>query len=171
MLVVREYYYRTGGAGGVSTWEAFLRAEDLWSKLKSSSGFEYDPKHLKNSKAPTFLTSDGAQGNPSCWKTLRESGGNVDYDITVCGGTLGIFIATSLALKGHRVAVVEGGKLRGREQEWNISMDEIMELVELGVLTQEEVDEAITTKFDGCRAGFKNKEGELNFNFSISFEW
>jgi len=83
----------------------------------------------------------------------------LDYDVVVCGGTLGIFIAHSLQLKGYKVCVVEGGKLQGREQEWNISMDEMMELVELGVLTKADLDEAITTEFPVCRSGFKNKEG------------
>eukprot|EP00956_Cyclotella_meneghiniana_P043740 scaffold285663_cov139-Cyclotella_meneghiniana.AAC.2 len=87
-----------------------------------------------------------------------ETSTPLDYDVTVCGGTLGIFIALLLQLKGHRVAVVEAGKLMGREQEWNISMKELLELVELGVLTKEDIDEAVTTEFPGCRAGFKNKE-------------
>jgi ribulose 1,5-bisphosphate synthetase/thiazole synthase len=38
------------------------------------------------------------------------------YDVAVCGGTLGIFIATALAQQGFRVAVIEGGPLRGRDQ-------------------------------------------------------
>ena len=80
--------------------------------------------------------------------------------MVVCGGTLGIFIATSLLLKNPmlKVAVLEAGELRGRAQEWNISRKEIMELVELGVMTVDEVDLAITTEFPGCRAGFKNIE-------------
>ena len=36
-------------------------------------------------------------------------------------GTLGIFLAATLARQGKKVAVVERGKLRGRTQEWNIS--------------------------------------------------
>jgi hypothetical protein len=111
-----------------------------------------------------FVTDDGGKGNPKCWEKLRmqsESSTPLDYDVTVCGGTLGIFIALSLQLKGHRVAVVEAGRLLGREQEWNISMNELLELVELGVLTKGDIDEAVTTEFPGCRAGFKNKEGNL----------
>ncbi|KAL7449105.1 hypothetical protein ACHAWC_001198, partial [Mediolabrus comicus] len=68
------------------------------------------------------------------------------------------FIALALQLKGHNVAVVEAGKLKGREQEWNISMKELLELVELGVLTMEDIDMGVKTEFPGCRAGFKNKE-------------
>jgi len=64
----------------------------------------------------------------------------------------------ALQLKGHNVVVLEAGKLKGREQEWNISMKELLELVELGVLTMEDIDMAVKTEFPGCRAGFKNKE-------------
>lgn len=40
-------------------------------------------------------------------------------------GTLGIFHGAALALRGRRVAVVERGKLQGREQEWNISRSDM----------------------------------------------
>jgi len=63
-----------------------------------------------------------------------------------------------LQLQGHNVCVVEAGKLRGREQEWNISMDELDELLRLNVITQEDIDAVITTEFPACRSGFKNKE-------------
>ena len=76
----------------------------------------------------------------------------------VCGGTLGIFIATSLQLKGLRVCVIEGGKLQGREQEWNISMKELMDLVHVGVLTMEDIEQSVITEFPRCRSGFKNQE-------------
>lgn len=112
------------------------------------------------------MTDDGGKGNPKCWEKLRaqsEAYSPLDYDVTVCGGTLGIFIALALQVQGHRVAVVEAGKLLGREQEWNISMKELLELVELGVLTMQDIDEAVKTEFPGCRAGFKNKEGEVLF--------
>lgn len=35
------------------------------------------------------------------------------FDVLVCGGTLGIFIATALSLKGLRVGVVERNLLKG----------------------------------------------------------
>jgi len=155
------------GAGGFSTYDAFLKADTMWSKLKSSKPFDYDITNLsqvQNGIEPPvqFVTDDGAIGNPAAWSKLRESQSKkLDYDITLCGGTLGIFIALSLQLKGHKVLVVEAGKLMGREQEWNISMKELEELVELGVLSQSDVEEAIKTEFPGCRAGFKNSEGEF----------
>jgi hypothetical protein len=108
------------------------------------------------------VTCDGAEGNSAAWKLLRDQGPeNKDFDVTVCGGTLGIFIAYALQIKGLKVCVVEGGKLQGREQEWNISMDEMLELVELGVLNEKDLDEAIKTEFPACRSGFKNEEGKI----------
>lgn len=35
------------------------------------------------------------------------------YDVIVCGGTLGIFVATALSFKGLRVAIVERNILKG----------------------------------------------------------
>ena len=53
----------------------------------------------------------------------------------ICGGTLGILIGCALAVKGLRVALMERGILRGREQEWNISRKELEVLLELDLLT------------------------------------
>ena len=155
---------RTGGAGGSSTYTAFLQAEQNWARLKASKPFHYDPKLLTNlqdgiTPPPQFVTGDGGVGNPKCWDKLREQKETeLDYEVIICGGTLGIFFATALALRGHSVCVVEAGQLKGREQEWNISMKELEELMELGVVTQDDIDAAVTTEFPACRAGFKNKE-------------
>jgi hypothetical protein len=153
------------GAGGSSSWEAFLRAEKLWTQLKEFQPFTYDTKYMgrpdRNGNPPPqmFVYQDIAMGNPACWLKLREQyGKELDFDVVVCGGTLGIFFATALQLQGHNVCVVEAGELRGREQEWNLSFDELYELVEMGVLTEQDIDDAIQTDFPGCRSGFKNKE-------------
>lgn len=155
---------QTGGAGGSSTYDAFLRVEQNWASLKGFKAFSYDPKLLNKVQdgippPPQFVTEDGAVGNPQCWAKLRkQQETRLDYDVAICGGTLGIFFGTALALRGHKVCVVEAGQLRGREQEWNISMKELEELLELGVLSQEDIDAAVTTEFPACRSGFKNKE-------------
>jgi len=156
---------QAGGAGGSSTLDAFVRAEKNWQRLKEFEAFQFDKKLLRwtqndHTPSPQFVSTDGAFGNPKCWQRLRDSVGfkELDYDVVVCGGTLGIFYAMYLQLQGHNVCVVEGGKLRGREQEWNISMDELDELLRLNVITQEDIDAVITTEFPACRSGFKNRE-------------
>jgi len=154
---------QTGGAGGSSTWDAFVRSEQIWSKLKessipnSSSGVILDKDDTNT--YPTFITDDGTQGNPKAWEALRTMS-KPDYDVIVSGGTLGIFIALSLKIKNPNlgICVLEGGKIRGREQEWNISRKELLELVDLGLITLDEMENVITTEFPGCRSGFKNSE-------------
>lgn len=156
---------QAGGAGASTTLDAFLRAEKNWERLKEFQSFQYDKKLLRwtqntQGPPPQFVSTDGAFGNQKCWQKLRDSAGfrELDYDVVVCGGTLGIFYAMYLQLQGHRVCVIEAGKLRGREQEWNISMDELEELKSLNVITQEDIDAVITTEFPACRSGFKNSE-------------
>lgn len=103
---------------------------------------------------------DGAVGNPKCWAKLWEQEqekGVLGFDVVVCGGTLGIFFAAALQLKGFKVCVLEAGKLQGWKQEWNVSMDKLVELLELGVLSQEDVVAAVTAEFPGCCSGFKEQ--------------
>jgi len=156
---------QAGGAGGSSTLDAFVRAEKNWERLKEFKAFQFDKKLLRwtqdeHGPPPQFVSTDGAFGNQKCWQKLRDSVGfrQLDYDVVVCGGTLGIFYAMYLQLQGHNVCVLEAGKLRGREQEWNISMDELDELMRLNVITQSDIDAVITTEFPACRSGFKNRE-------------
>ena len=40
----------------------------------------------------------------------------MDYDVVVCGGTLGVFLALALQQRGHKVAIVERRLLEGRNQ-------------------------------------------------------
>ncbi|KAL3811843.1 hypothetical protein ACHAXA_004270 [Cyclostephanos tholiformis] len=150
-----------------------MMAEANWLRTRKFEPYVYDPKLLHPAPssddgsliaAPRpFVTDDGAMGEPECWRRLRNvasspDSSSLDYDVVVCGGTLGIFFAIYLQLRGHEVCVVEGAELRGREQEWNISHDELMELVHLGVLDDEDVRGVITTSFPACRSGFKNRE-------------
>jgi hypothetical protein len=153
---------QASGAGGVSTWAAFQRVEENWSRLKKMKPLSA-AERARGGKSPSpqqqqFVTQDGAMGDPRCWSALHEvslGSRKLDYDVVVCGGTLGIFFATALQLKGHKVCVLEAGQLRGREQEWNISMEELLELVNLGVLTMKDINAAVQTEFPACRSGFK----------------
>lgn len=87
-------------------------------------------------------------------KESADSLSAVEWDVVICGGTLGIMLAVGLAQRGWRVAVLERGQLRGRAQEWNISRRELSELVELGLLSVEELEEAIATEYNPARLCF-----------------
>jgi len=125
------------GAGGGTTWSNLQRMEGVWEGIRTmKTGEAAGP-------APQFVTD-----------IPTPRGGDPEYDVIMCGGTLGIFAACALQAKGARVALVEQGELRGRTQEWNISRKEMEEFIEYGVLTAEELEACITSEFNPIRAGF-----------------
>ena len=76
-------------------------------------------------------------------KDSKEPLGIVDWDVVICGGTLGILISCALTQRGWRVALIERGILRGRDQEWNISRQELEVFLELGLLEEAQLEQAI----------------------------
>ena len=83
---------------------------------------------------------------------------DLDTDIVICGGTLGILLGATLQQLGWRVTLIERGILKGREQEWNISRDELDTFVELNLLTPKELEQAIATEYNPARVGFGEKK-------------
>ncbi|GAA0175887.1 cyclase [Lithospermum erythrorhizon] len=137
-----------GGAGGANSYNALKRLDHLWSTICNAKSVVEEPKQVVS--AFPGLTSDSALAADS-----------VDvFDVVICGGTLGIFLAAALTSKGLRVAVVERNILKGREQEWNISRKELLDLVEVGILTYEDIEQATVTNFNPNRCGFEGK-GEI----------
>ncbi len=119
----------------------------------------------------SYLSDDARQGLNVAdrrWSTLRSSSmavpsaiaqsqemlGMLDWDVVVAGGTLGILIAAALQLRGWRVAVIERGVLRGRDQEWNISRQELAVFLELDLLSETELEQAIATEYNPARVSF-----------------
>ena len=80
--------------------------------------------------------------------------GEADFDAVICGGTLGIILAAALQRRGWRIAVLERGLLRGRDQEWNISRHELRVFLELELLSLAELEEAIATEYNPARVAF-----------------
>jgi hypothetical protein len=95
--------------------------------------------------APRFVTQ--------CQGAL-PGGASPEYDVVVCGGTLGVVVGAALARRGRKVAVLERGPLRGRAQDWNLSRVELEALVREGVMSPEERDAAITAEFNPGRCAF-----------------
>jgi lycopene cyclase CruP len=81
-----------------------------------------------------------------------------EFDVCIAGGTLGIFVALALQLRGHKVCVIEKRRLQGREQEWNISRGELDNLLLQGLVTREELENCIVTSWKFDRIGFKGGE-------------
>jgi hypothetical protein len=84
--------------------------------------------------------------------------GGAEYDAAVVGGTLGILLATALAVQGQRVAVIERRRLEGRTQEWNISRHELANLVECGLLTSAELSSCIVSSWPSVQVHFHGSE-------------
>eukprot|EP00308_Calcidiscus_leptoporus_P006418 CAMPEP_0119389872 /NCGR_PEP_ID=MMETSP1334-20130426/111133_1 /TAXON_ID=127549 /ORGANISM="Calcidiscus leptoporus, Strain RCC1130" /LENGTH=95 /DNA_ID=CAMNT_0007412215 /DNA_START=75 /DNA_END=358 /DNA_ORIENTATION=- len=78
---------QTGGAGGATTYDALLRLDDTWRKLRAGE--------LPPAKQVVFDEPNAA------FETAT-------YDLIVAGGNIGILLATALVLRGLRVAVLEG---------------------------------------------------------------
>jgi lycopene cyclase CruP len=84
----------------------------------------------------------------------QASLGHNDWDVIICGGTLGILLGTALQKQGWRVALIERGILRGRDQEWNISRQELQVFLELNLLAEAELERAIATEYNPARVSF-----------------
>ncbi|KAL2250103.1 UNVERIFIED_CONTAM: hypothetical protein Sindi_2484000 [Sesamum indicum] len=140
-----------GGAGGAYSYNALKRLDSLWSSICNSSPVVQEPPQVVSEVPGLFQESE------------RMERCSDMFDVIVCGGTLGIFIATALSSKGLRVGIVEKSILRGREQEWNISRKELLELVEVGVLTKGDIDHVTAASFNPNRCGFEGK-GEIWVN-------
>ncbi|XAR55345.1 Lycopene beta-cyclase, partial [Bertholletia excelsa] len=137
-----------GGAGGAYSYNALKRLDQSWSNICSAQRDVQEPKKVVSTFPDMFSQPDLAN------KEVET------FDVLVCGGTLGIFIATALSCKGLRVGIVERNILKGREQEWNISRKELLELVEVGILTEDDIEQAIAAMFNPNRCGFEGK-GEI----------
>jgi lycopene cyclase CruP len=91
---------------------------------------------------------------PSVIDESRDSLGNTDLDVVICGGTLGILLGAALQKRGWRVALIERGILRGRDQEWNISRQELQVFIDLGLFSESELETAIATEYNPARVSF-----------------
>ncbi|KAM5580573.1 hypothetical protein ABKV19_010026 [Rosa sericea] len=134
-----------GGAGGAYSYSALKRLDQVWSRICKSKTVVEEPKEVVSNFPGLLRNSDLAE------KVVDT------FDVLICGGTLGIFIATALCAKGLRVGVVERNVLQGREQEWNISRKELLEFVEIGILAEDEIEQATAMKFNPNRCGFEGK--------------
>ncbi len=84
-----------------------------------------------------------------------EALGALDWDLVICGGTLGILLGAALTARGWRVALIERGQLQGRAQEWNISQHEMAAFLELGLLSAPELERAVVTEISRARIAFQ----------------
>ena len=138
------------GAGGQTSLEGLKRIDDVWTEIRNGGG---TTKEFV--KTTTTTVGDFEDGS-----FTRK------FDVVVCGGTLGILLAATLLQQNTRntkklnVAVIERGKLKGREQEWNVTRKELSVLCALNVLTAKDLDEVICGEFNPIKCGFYDSTGK-----------
>ncbi|MFM7408109.1 MAG: NAD(P)/FAD-dependent oxidoreductase [Cuspidothrix sp.] len=80
---------------------------------------------------------------------------NPEYDIIYIGGALGSIHAALMAKLGYKVLLIERLPFGKMNREWNISRDEIQSLINLGLLTNDEVETIISREYkDGFNKFF-----------------
>lgn len=93
--------------------------------------------------------------SPSVVQSSAQLLGSLDeVDVVIAGGTLGILLGAALAKRGWRVILIERGILRGRDQEWNISGQELQVLLALELLSPAELEQVKVTHYPSGRIGF-----------------
>ena len=147
------------GAGGETSLDGLKRIDDVWTEIRNG-GTAGTAREFVKTTTTTTVGGDGYEGTTS----TRQ------FDVVVCGGTLGILLATTLLqqkthahtrnTKKLNVAVIERGKLKGREQEWNVTRKELSVLCALNVLTAKDLDEVICGEFNPIKCGFYDSTGK-----------
>ncbi|MBE9005111.1 flavin-dependent dehydrogenase [Fortiea sp. LEGE XX443] len=80
---------------------------------------------------------------------------NLHYDLIYIGGALGAVHAAVMAKLGYKVLLVERLPFGRMNREWNISRDEIQSLVNLGLVTNAELESIIVREYkDGFNKFF-----------------
>eukprot|EP00931_Biecheleriopsis_adriatica_P024467 TRINITY_DN15238_c0_g1_i1.p1 TRINITY_DN15238_c0_g1~~TRINITY_DN15238_c0_g1_i1.p1 ORF type:complete len:718 (-),score=152.99 TRINITY_DN15238_c0_g1_i1:133-2259(-) len=110
------------GAGSAGSYAGLQGIDRAWAKVRSSEPPMAPPDFVRELQDPL------------------ANGETAQFDVVVCGGTLGIFVAAALQRRGLQVCVLERGQLAGRAQEWNISLKEMQDLVAAGALDEEDID-------------------------------
>lgn len=108
---------------------------------------------LRAGRAPPPREVVTVHGAPA---PAAAAGADADrFDVAVAGGTLGVFIAHALQLRGFRTAVVERGVVCGRDQEWNVSREELAVLTRMGLVGADELEACIVSEWNPSRIAFQ----------------
>ena len=85
----------------------------------------------------------------------KEFPSSCSYDLIYIGGALGVIHAAVMAQLGYKVLLVERLPFGKMNREWNISRSEIQSLIDLGLMTSDEVESIIAREYkDGFNKFF-----------------
>ncbi|MBW4601342.1 MAG: flavin-dependent dehydrogenase [Calothrix sp. FI2-JRJ7] len=85
----------------------------------------------------------------------KQNSTSTQYDIIYIGGALGVIHAAVMAQLGYKVLLIERLSFGRMNREWNISRDEIQSLINLGLVTSNEIESIIAREYkDGFNKFF-----------------
>ncbi|CAE8683883.1 unnamed protein product [Polarella glacialis] len=134
------------GKGGDASLEGIRRAEAVWQQIRDRAAAHARGQELQAPAEIVQRMPGNIPANVSAWPC---------FDVAVCGGTLGVLLARALQNEGLSVCIVERGEVKGRAQEWNVSPSELAPLVSQGVVSQEEVDASLLSRWPASRVGIQ----------------
>jgi len=91
------------------------------------------------------------------------------YDIIYVGGALGVIHAAVMAKLGYKVLLVERLPFGRMNREWNISRNEIQSLINLGLLTNDEVEAVIAREYKNGFNKFFDGNNPLDLQAPVLF--
>ncbi|NJM65347.1 MAG: flavin-dependent dehydrogenase [Acaryochloris sp. RU_4_1] len=97
---------------------------------------------VKNGQQPPT-----AQTHPILYTAPPISTPDSAWDIVIVGGALGVLTAAMMARLGYKVALVERIKFGRMNREWNISRSELQTLVDVGLLSEKELESVIAREY------------------------
>jgi lycopene cyclase CruA len=84
-----------------------------------------------------------------------------EFDLIYAGGTLGLLHAAVMAEKyGRKVMVFDRRKPAKSTRDWNISRNELLNLVSVGLITEAEIDALIVRQYKTGWVGFYKPDGK-----------
>ena len=115
---------------------------------------KYLPEGLKIADNRWQALRNNELTSPTVITQKDDSLNELETDVVVAGGTLGILIAATLQKQGWQVTLIEKGILKGRQQEWNISRQELDVFLDMSLLSKTELEKAIATEYNPGRVSF-----------------
>ncbi|MCF2969799.1 flavin-dependent dehydrogenase [Synechococcus sp. Nb3U1] len=101
------------------------------------------------------VQSPQKHSQPVLFKQPSPDPAESDWDLVIVGGALGAIYAAAMARLGYQVALVERLPFGRMNREWNISRRELKTLVEMGLLSTEQVESLILREYtDGFNKFF-----------------
>ncbi len=101
------------------------------------------------------VQSPPRSSQPVLFKQPSPDPAETNWDLVIVGGALGAIYAAAMARLGYRVALVERLPFGRMNREWNISRRELKTLVEMGLLSPDQVESLILREYtDGFNKFF-----------------